>query len=373
MTRLLLLSSFLLVFFQSIASANTGVFFGAGNQVIPIKNDDIQLVKENVSIHLTIEKDNGKFGIAFITWANVTAKFILKNTSTKKVILQMGFPFLDLQGFGDEEFVLEKLNFQVLSNDNLIQAQMKEGLIEKKLDPEGLFKKVFAWKDSFGPNEIKTVIVSYNMLMSVSSANSNSRNFDDVGRKYYEIDKQVSAINYSFSYITKTAYTWKGPIEEAVFSLDAREFLKQLDTNVLLTDLPSDNQAISRPVYLENNSPSDYKKSDGFYKWVFAGKVPEKGLSINFLVLFLPVKATEVKPFIKNSIAKLKDVTVDEYLSVLKQYYLMIFSYSKPTNQFVSGYFKNVRFINDKTHFIIESDKKSIAEIADKFDALIHE
>ncbi len=370
MKRLLLFTFVFLIVFPSFASANTGVFFGAGNQVIPIKNNDIQLVRENVDIKLTIEKDNGKFGVAFIPWANVTAKFILKNTSSKKVSLQMGFPFLDLQGFGDEKFVLDKINFAVNSNEKSIQSQLKEGLIEKQYDPQGLFKKVFAWNDSFRPNETKTVVVTYKLMMSVASANSIMRDFNGIGRKYYQIDKLIPALNYSFGYITKTAYTWKGPIEEAVFQLDSSAFLEELETTSLFDDPSPNKLPVSRPVYLENIFPSGYEKNSGVYKWVFKGKVPEDGLSVNFLALFLPSKESEVKPFVKASLTKLEDATADEYLSVLNQYYAMLVKYSKPTNPFLSGYFQDVRIINDKTQFLTDPDKKSVESIATNFDAL---
>ena len=248
MKRLLPFTSLLLILLPAVVFANTGVFFGVGNQVIPIKNNDIQLVRENVNIKLTIERDNGKFGVSFIPWANVTAKFILKNTSAKKVTLQMGFPFLDFQGFGDEKFVLDKIHFTVNSNDKLIQSQLKEGLIEKQYDPEGLFKKVFAWNDSFNPNETKAVVVTYKLMMSVASANSVMRDFNGVGRKYYQIDKMLPALNYSFGYITKTAYTWKGPVEEAVFQLDSSAFLKQLETTSLFDDSSPNKLPISGPL-----------------------------------------------------------------------------------------------------------------------------
>jgi hypothetical protein len=367
MKGLLLFASIFLIAFPPFAFANTGAFFGAGNQVIPIKNDDIQLVRENVEINLTIEKDNGKFDFP---WANVTARFILKNTSAKNVNLQMGFPFLDLQSFGDEKFVLERLSFKVNSNAKLIQAQLKEGLIEKQFDPEGLFKKVFAWDDSFQPNETKTVIVTYKLMMGVASANSIMRGFNATGRKYSEIDKLIYALNFSFMYITKTAYTWQGPVEEAVFQFDSKGLLKYLETTPLFNDPSPDRLPVSQPIFLENNFPSVFEKNNGVYKWVFKGKVPEEGLSVNFLALLLPSKESEVNSFVKASLAKLKDVTADEYRSVLKQYYAMLVKYNKPTNQFLSEYFKDVRILNDKTQFMMESDRKSVAAIAEKFDTL---
>lgn len=299
MKKLIAIILLLLTMNLSVAFANTGVFFGAGNQVIPIKNNDIQLLKENVKIKLTIEKDNGFGGVPLIPWANVTAKFYLKNTTKKKVALQMGFPFLDLQGFGDEKSVLGKLDFKVVSNERIIKTQLKEGLIEDKFDPQGLFKKVFAWKDTFKPDEIKTVVVTYKMMMSVASANSNMRDFEVTGRKYYELDKLFPAINYSFGYITKTAYTWKGPVEEAIFEVDVRDFIEQLSKPDFIAGFGLDGLPLSRPVYLENIFPTGYQKQNNTYSWKFKDKVPEEGLSINFLALFIPSLQNEIQPFLK--------------------------------------------------------------------------
>ena len=96
--------------------------------MIPIKNNQIQLVRENVDFKLVVEENNGRYGVPFIPWVNVTARVHLKNTSKDPVSLQIGFPFLDLQGFGDEKYVLENLNFKVLSNNIEIKTEIKEGL-----------------------------------------------------------------------------------------------------------------------------------------------------------------------------------------------------------------------------------------------------
>lgn len=373
MKKIIAIVLLLLTMNLSVAFANTGVFFGAGNQVMPIKNNDIQLMKENVKIKLTIEKDNGFGGVPLIPWANVTAKFYFKNTTKKKVVIQMGFPFLDLQGFGDEKSVLAKFDFKVLSNDHVIKSQLKEGLIEKEFDPQGLFKKVFAWKDNFKPQEIKTVVVSYRMMMSVASANSNMRDFEATGRKYYELDKLFPAINYSFGYITKTAYTWKGPVEEAIFEVDVRDFIEELSKPDFVAGFGIDGLPLSRPVYLENIFPTGYQKQNNKYSWKFKDKVPEEGLSINFLALFIPSLQNDVQPFLKANVLKLKETTPEEYRSVLRQYYLLLAVYNKPSEPFLSAYFKDVRIINDKSNFIFEDDKKNIVEISERFDILTKE
>ncbi|MDD5006717.1 MAG: hypothetical protein PHS93_09855 [Candidatus Omnitrophica bacterium] len=370
MNKLIIVITGMFILMTNTGSANTGVFYGAGNQVVPIKNNKIQLVREEVNIRLTVEKNGGQSGLPLIPQANVTATFFFKNTSADSVSLQMGFPFLDLQGFGNEKEVLGRMDFRVINNGRQVPTELKEGLIEKELDPHGLFKKVFAWDDIFGPGETKTVLVTYKLLMSVVSVNSNDRTFDEIGEKYYELDKLFPALSYSFGYITKTAYTWKGPVEEAVFRFDAKELMEEFDKSAVFGESTPDKLPLSRPVYLENIMPSGYERQDSVYKWIFKGKLPEEGLSVNFIVFLLPSKAAEVKQFMGSRISKLEGITKGEYIPVFKQYYTLLVSRGNSADKFTAGYFKGVRFINDKTRFIFDEDKKNVTDILNQFEKL---
>ena len=364
---------FLCIAVVSNSFANTGVFYGSGNQVIPIESDKIQLVREKVVIKLTVDANSGRFGVPFIPWSNVTARFYLKNTTTDKVSLQMGFPFLDLQGFGDEEYVLENLNFKVVSGGKEIKAELKEGLIENEFDPRGLFKKVFAWQDEFGPGESKEVLVTYRMLMGVASANSVFRHFDELGRKYRAIDKLFPALSYNFGYITKTAYTWAGSVEEAIFKIDCTAFYEELERQKFMAGIGEKAPKFSRPTFWESVHPSSAKKQNGVYQWQFNGSVPEEGLSVSFTVLFLPSLPTEVREYYTNSLASLEGITPDEFESVLYSYYQNIAFNKQPSAPFAQGYFKEVGLVKNPKVFISEQDRKSIEEIASNFDQLIAE
>ena len=357
--------------FFSVCFANTGVFYGSGNQVIPIKNDKIQLVREKVDIELTVDENSGRFGVPFIPWANVTAKFYLKNTTGELVSLQMGFPFLDLQGFGDEKFVLDNLNFKVLSDSKEIKSELKEGLIEKEFDPKGLFNKVFAWPAEFEPEESKEVIVTYRMLMGVASANSVFRSFDEQGRKFRSIDKLFPALSYSFGYITKTAYTWAGPVEEAIFTLNCTAFYKEVDRHNFKGVVGKNAPNFTRPTFWESIQPSSAKKHNGVYRWTFNGSVPKEGLSVNLTVLFLPSLPAEVGNYFSTALASLKSTTEEESTSVLHAYYQNIAFNKQPSTPFAKDYFKKVRLIKMPKVFISKQDKMNIKEIANNFEQLI--
>lgn len=369
----LFISLFLCVFLTNNSFANTGVFYGSGNQVIPIKNNQIQLVRETVDIKLSVDENSGRFGVPFIPWANVTAKFYVENTTNDTVSLQMGFPFLDLQGFGDEKYVIDNLHFKVVCGGTEIKTGLKEGLIEKEFDPKGLFKKVFAWKNKFEPHESKEVVVTYRMLMGVGSANSVFRDFDEQGRKFRAIDKLFPALTYNFGYITKTAYTWAGSVDEAVFRLDASAFYKELEKSNFLDGAESKFPKFSRPTFWETIYPDSATKDGEIYKWTFKGTVPEEGLSVNFIVLYIPSLLNEVGNYFSESLPKLGDIKPAEFKSVLKSFYQNIAFGKQPSEPFAESYFQQVRLIKMPKTFLTEKDRKNIEKIADNFDELIKE
>jgi len=369
LTTLFLIFNFIII--STYSNANTGVFFGSGNQVIPIKNDKIQLVREKVDFKLNVDENSGRYGVPFIPWVNVTAKFFLKNISQDSVSLQMGFPFLDLQGFGDEKYVLENLNFKVLSNGTEIQSEIKEGLIEKEFDPDGYFKKVFAWQDNFNPKEEKEVVVTYKMLMGVGSANSISRDFDEQGQKFSAIDDLFPALSYSFGYITKTAYTWAGRVEEAIFQLDCSAFYQELEKHNFILGLEKKGYSFTRPIFWESLYPESATKTKEVYTWSFARGVPEEGLSINFIVLYLPSIPSEVNSYYKTSLSQLEKIKSEELKAVINGYYQNIVSGTNPSDPFAKNYFEKVNLIKMPKNIIFAKDKKNLSEISRKFENYI--
>ena len=325
------------------------------------------MFRERVDIKLSVDENSGRFGVPFIPWANVTAKFYLKNTTKDIVSLQMGFPFLDLQGFGDEKYVLDNLHFKVVIGGTEIKTELKEGLLEKEFDPKGLFKKVFAWQNKFEPNESKEFVVTYRMAMGVGSANSVFRNFDKQGRKFRAIDKLFPALRY----ITKTAYTWAGSIDEAVFQLDASAFYKELEKSNFLDGTEDKFPKFSRPTFWEAIYPESATKDGGKYKWTFKGTVPEDGLSVNFIVLYVPSLPKEVGKYFSESLLKLEDIKPTEFKTVLKSFYQNIAFGKQPSEPFAKSYFKQVRLVKISKTFLTEQDRKNLEEIANNFNELI--
>jgi hypothetical protein len=111
------------------------------------------------------------------------------------------------------------MNFHVESGGQIYKIQRKQGLIQKSLDPEGNFKTIFTWEDHFEPQSLKDVHVSYDVPMSFNSM--------ETGRKLGTL-----GVQFFFPYITKTAYTWKQPVENAHFQFDLTTLVSQIKSSL---------------------------------------------------------------------------------------------------------------------------------------------
>lgn len=296
----------LLFGFPCLSFANTGVFFGSGNQIIPIKNSDIQLNNESIQFLFDVPPNSAKWGIPFIPKVRVKANLELINHSDKKIPVQMGFPFLDLQGFGDEKEVFKNLNFKVSSNGVSQKTLLKEGVIEKKLDPEGLFKKVFTWIEVFNPNQTKKLNINYSLKMSAG-----------VHPLVLQYPDDLFGITYFFSYITKSAYTWKPPLEFASFTADITSIIRTLKKQQIINEfLPDSGPTISQPLMTLVTSPIGKRNDNGnSITWRFRENLPEDGITLSLNILTIPIKIEELKPYL---LEKESLKSKEEYLTFLE-------------------------------------------------------
>jgi hypothetical protein len=350
--------------------ANTGVFFGSGNQIIPIRNDDIRLVEEHVFIKIVDDWKCKENSVPFCLRADVAATFRLKNTTNKKVQFQAGFPFLDLQGFGDEKLAHSRLNFRVTKNGRGRRVILKSGLIEEKLDPNGLFKKVFAWDETFKPNEEANLKVSYSILLGMAAAHTPLRDFEEGGKKLYEIDRTLLGIVYLFNYITKTAYTWNGPIDKAVFEIDLSRAHRAFSRSKWNRSLPKElSAAIKRPLFLSMILPGGYEKNGNVIRWEFKEKVPEEGLAVQFAAYFVPRTESEFKVFCERFFKSKAKLATEKDLAAVYLGFLQRVLRSVPQNEakFVQDYFKESQLPD--LSLIFSDDEKGLRELAENLKA----
>jgi hypothetical protein len=199
------------------------------------------------------------------------------------------------------------------------------------------------------------------------------RDFDEQGRKFRAIDKLFPALSYNFGYITKTAYTWAGSVDEAIFHLDASAFYKELEHSNFLDGAEDKFPIFSRPTFWEAIYPESATKDGENYQWTFKGTVPEEGLSVNFIVLYIPSLPKEVGIYFSESLPKLGDTKPAEFKTVLKSFYQNIAFGKQPSDPFAESYFQQVRLLKMHKTFLTEKDRKNVEEIANNFVELIKE
>jgi hypothetical protein len=122
---------------------------------------------------------------------------------------------------------------------------------------------------------------------------------------------------------------------------------------------------------VESVSPKPEKTDNGIYKWIFRGKVPEEGLSFNTIVLFLPSRAAELNKYYSASLSHLKNITPDEFKSILKAYYQALAFDKEPSELFPKNYFKEFPVVKMPKTFVFKSDKVGIEYIANHIDELL--
>ena len=303
-----------LIFCQSSLSqafANAGVFYGAGHQIIPIKNKDIQLKSEAVRFSIHVPPDSGQYGIPAIPVVHVEATFELINKTGKKVSLQVGFPFHSLEG-ALEKNALKNLHFIAENEGGRRKTTLKEGKIEKKLDPRGLFKKVFCWDETFKPHERKVLKVSYalNMSLDFMPAGAIQTMTDLLAIKFQPLE-----LAYQFSYITKTAYTWAPPLEKAEFVADLTPLYEQFKKpqSWSLKDFFKNMPFVSKPLICWSADPRAQKKNN-ILTWTFSKQALPESLEFMVHVVALPIKLEELKTYLQ---AKKKTLTEKHYIKLL--------------------------------------------------------
>lgn len=177
-----LMSTF--VFADSAPVVREGV---GGSVVVPIRNRNIQMVREVVEI------DCGW------TTYTVRAYFWFKNTTSEEQYVQIGFPIDYMSQWEDPEKIQEaRETIDVKWNGKPIQFSHAK-LQQVQKDFRDQYRQWVYWTVRFGPNQTATNRVSY----TYGTWNM------DTGSKF---DKPYAYLKY----ILKSGAAWNGPIESAI-------------------------------------------------------------------------------------------------------------------------------------------------------------
>jgi hypothetical protein len=215
--------------------ANAGVFAGSGYNIKLVKNDDIRMTREDVTITPVrgrVPFDGGLPGMDRVDYACV---FVLKNLRDAPVSVQVGFPIntqyvepLPSPVPGATKLDRAMWHYRFIAHDGTQTYAVRH----TPADGEEKFRNLFVWDMAFAAGETKTLRVAYQVPMSMGLASSNHR----VGTpspgpaSHPEWQNALTECSIEFfGYVTRTGASWAGgSIEHATFTLRLKDFERYL-------------------------------------------------------------------------------------------------------------------------------------------------
>ena len=195
--------AFLLILF-CYSKADDGFFRGEGATVIPMNNEQIELVKETVNIH--------RVTIGYNKYWVADCEFVFRNTGPK-VEVQMGFPDYPKGAI---------TNFKSLVDDSVVETGYKEVVIkdiDSLVDLDSLgFKWVYTWKVDFSEGEMKTLRSCYEFIGGIFQGVPYLLSGHCEKSIWYEDGKPPGGGYGGTSklvYVVQTGALWKGKIDTA--------------------------------------------------------------------------------------------------------------------------------------------------------------
>lgn len=201
-----------------------------GNTVIPVQNNKIRMVSEEVAMVPANTK-----GITEDVKVNAT--FLFENLTDQPISMKMGFPY----------FSSAPKSFKAWVQDKVVNIEKRpmggKGEIVLQHERSGYILHMYAWSISFKPHEKKDVKVEY------------------VGTWGFSLDRSTSY----FIYIVETGALWSGTIGKADFSITLSEGTMDY---------------LRHPGTALRAYPSGYTRKGNRIEWHFQNWKPKENLGV---------------------------------------------------------------------------------------------
>ncbi len=289
--------------------ANVGIFSGTGANVELQSTDKIQMVSETVDITLTRAgfRVNGGANWLALDKALYTCRFTLKNLTDKTVTVPVGFP---LNGEYGLIFQSSKVNAKQINQTEIISlfnfiAGTSSGSYPVRFarkDKTEKYRKLFLWNMTFKPNETTELLVSYSLSGYHGLGTLTKRAFWR-NRKYKHDYFSNLELSYAeiFGYVTSTAKSWAGPVEQATFNVQLNQFDEYLKSRPAIMrdkDEKLSQRQLQRLEEMMFNTlyrkimPDGWKveksKSGSYISWQYKDFKPEQDISIGYYYTRFP-------------------------------------------------------------------------------------
>lgn len=376
-----------LAFSSSRALADAGVFTGNGQNLRQITSKSIRLK----SIDLTMVLGRGPFlfdgTVPGMDEVRYECKFVLQNLTSSTEEVQVGFPV-------DSEFARDTapkqtresmqdwiLNYGFIALDEKTTYPV-EFVRRKPAKGANEFGTLFVWKMSFGPNETRTLRVSYHMPISMGlvSTEKDERNAKPAPSEAFSQEFVTLAQMELAGYITSTGSSWSGNVETAVFTVYLEGFEHYLDRRgITEEDLasmkPKDAERfkasfpVKRPWWFREITPSDWKAVRGGIQWRYENYKPQEPIEVAYYMTQLPKTGSEVHAFVERFLTRLgKNESAAAQLTSLRQFILATFG-KEPDDTTVRAFASEQKWYAPRKDFSISqlsSDQRAVLEALDK-------
>lgn len=225
----------ILVFFFLLSivlrtSGNAGVFRGSGQTPVLEKSSEVQMVEEEV----VMIPRRGDYPVDTscrnLDKMEFHCRFLLRNLSGNRVVLQVGFPLSTEALFFRNP---AEINQSEIVNRFAFTAGTREKVYPVRFvprDKERRFSNLFLWEMTFSPHETMELFVNYTMEGYLGLGSTCRREVFSREREYRcaYLDFLTTGLEQRHFYVTETGSSWAGVIEKAVFRyypFDFEEYL----------------------------------------------------------------------------------------------------------------------------------------------------
>ncbi len=222
-----------------------------GNTVIPVKENRIKMVKEEVKIDGSLDSDPFE---GFTQNDKTRAIFTFENTTDKEVKFEMGFPFTKKYAGLNPKIFGNCFTFTTKINGKEVPVVRMKASNNTELKIGAEYDFMYVWPVAFKPKEKKTVECIYKCNRELM--------YDPI------CAKSIGLTGSNIHYITKTGALWKGPIGRA-------DFYVSIGNNLSRRLKEGNTRAVIRP--------KGYKITDNkTIEWHFKNWNPTEDIHVEF-------------------------------------------------------------------------------------------
>jgi hypothetical protein len=299
--------------------ADAGVFTGNGQSLHQITSKSIQLV----SIDVTMALGRGPYlfngGVAGMDRAHYLCKFVLHSKSDQPEEVEIGFPV-------DSEFAAESGPTSPADSENWVleygfiardesETYHVEYVHRESKEGQGEFASLFTWKMRFGPQETRTLTVSYEMPISmglITTGKPEQGSSNSIPRRpesgVFRMETLDLGIMEQAGYITSTGSSWAGNVNSATFTVYTEAFEDYLNyrgvTEASASTASSDGGERENPLPVQHPwwfrmvSPDGWKAVKDGIQWKYEDYKPQNPIIVRYYMTEFPKSPADVDAFV---------------------------------------------------------------------------